>query len=772
MGFTAGAELLKVIDEDGSGEISLAEIDPDSSRLWSKFRTWCAEQFVDVGVMLKSLGGKSAFQAGELSYTEFKDGLARLGWENDQPGEDEILTKALDKNNVGKIPEAQLSFLTIERKRIHRKEAARQEALKYVVRANPEDDPTNIRRARTKFKRFLKRKFGNYIRAWRSVLSPSGSMNLQKVAFLKACSSCGYNENLKLLWKAFDKDDSGSISIDELDLQSAELLAHFKNFIKARFGKSAHAFRAIDMDGSRRISYAEFAKALQTMEFAKALQAQLLFDGLDRYNRKTLVEEDLRFLDDWKPLPFLTAKENPQAAAELKEMLRQASRTYLKGWRRFLDSSMKNQCNWQEFENGCKKLGFQGDCPGAWRSLDPHLTGVITLLQIDPKTSKVFYDFRLWAEGEFGSIRSAFGVFDDDGSHEVNFKEFVKCCNVYGFDGDSHQIFRALDINRDRSLAYKEVAFLEHWVFPTSAEKKDASRRTITLAQSTLPEATEVVTDVEDGEAPASVQKEKKMTVFERLARQSFAERLKQQDEWLGPNAEKLGRQGSVKGLPLLQTKDHAAAVKTKPEAEMVPVEPMVLVTLELAEPLYSNKPYRLAHKFRPRPTTSVTLSPVSRYGNDAFGDIDGQGPGPPPASARGGGDSLSQASRDKRELPFSASASTWQSPWRKGQDQQQQQLPGHCMPTLDDLLLPAQTVDKCRPPQFRCHAGARRPLRSRGRRKAAALSSRGFTQAPVDDTQECANYACEVPLIQEGQVLPYMPAGSERSLPELLLPF
>lgn len=247
-------------------------------------------------------------------------------------------------------------------------------------------------------------------------------MGLQKIPFLKACAGIGYNDNLKLLWKAFDKDDSGSITIDELDLKSAEILADFRHFIKEKFGNSHDAFLAIDADGTRRVLINEFAASLKFYGFTRP--ARSLFHGLNRHGRKTIVEEDLKFLDDWKPLPYLTVSVNHKAAAEFKQLLFNSYRTYLKGWRKCLDISMTNHVNWQEFEAGCKKLGFRGDVAGAWRALDVQLKGYITLQEIDPSISTSLYDFRVWAELEFGSIRSAFMCFDDDNSKEITQKEF------------------------------------------------------------------------------------------------------------------------------------------------------------------------------------------------------------------------------------------------------------------------------------------------------------------------------------------------------------
>jgi len=504
-------------------------------------------------------------------------------------------------------------------------------------------------------------------------------MTLQKSAFLKACSSFGYNDNLKLLWKAFDKDDSNSISIDELDLLSAEVLADFQKFVKSKFGSSAQAFRAFDMDGTRRVPYQEFAKAL--IHHDSHRPAKMLFHGLDRYGRKAIVEDDLRFLDDWKPIPFLTTRgPNVQAAAALREILLTTHRTYLKGWRRCLDVNTNNHCNWVEFEAGCRKLGFKGDVCGAWRALDPDLKGYITLHQIDPVTSKALYEFRLWAEHEFGCISSAFEVFDDDGSKEIALSEFVKCCHIYSFEGNPHQLFHALDINRDRYLSYKELTFLEHWVFHFDVEEAKAARQ---AAKDATKAAEAVVGDGKELQAGSG----DKM----RSPRQGFKK--------MKTVAEQLGREDrkSTCHLGLLPRLEQAASQK---QEEVI--EPMVLVTMDKAEPLYAHPPYRLAQNFRPRLGIDMSEPSVSDYNSGGL--------------LRSGLPSHLSSTRS-----LASSAATYTSVVPQG------------MPTLDDLLLPvadASDDPECSSSRFYLSHALRaqhrrlfrRPKRSRGRGKLAAL--------------------------------------------------
>ncbi|CAE7852140.1 unnamed protein product [Symbiodinium microadriaticum] len=101
------------------------------------------------------------------------------------------------------------------------------------------------------------------------------------------------------------------------------------------------------------------------------------------------------------------------------------------------------------------------DVAGAWRALDEDLSGYITLQEIDPASSSALANFRRWCDEEFGSVRSAFSVFDNSGDNEVNYREWRRSLRFYGFEGDASTLFYALDVERSGTLALQEVEFLD-----------------------------------------------------------------------------------------------------------------------------------------------------------------------------------------------------------------------------------------------------------------------------------------------------------------------
>lgn len=210
----------------------------------------------------------------------------------------------------------------------------------------------------------------------------------------------------------------------------------------------------------KKLSYAQFISECEARGFTKKTKS--IPPMLDWQNKRYLLEEDLAFLDVWRPPAWLTSSPNPQAADGLRRQMLQKCNHYLRAWR-VLDKDNSNSCNWHEFKEAVKQLKFNGDVPGAWLALDEDLSGFITLREIDADAHDALVEFKCWADEEFGSVRAAFKVMDGDQSNELNYKEFHGACRSFGYSGDMRALFTALDQQGERKLQMKDVAFLDDW---------------------------------------------------------------------------------------------------------------------------------------------------------------------------------------------------------------------------------------------------------------------------------------------------------------------
>mmetsp|Transcript_10881 Transcript_10881/g.24716 ORF Transcript_10881/g.24716 Transcript_10881/m.24716 type:complete len:677 (+) Transcript_10881:150-2180(+) len=457
--------IFELLDSDKSGELGMEEIDPDLADFWIMFVEWSKCTFADgIDQMLEALGGEEAVTSRCLHEDAFIAGMHNNGWHH---GGEDLLFHSLDIDGTGSINDKDLYWLDVEISRVKLKEISRGKAQAQKI-VSPTSRFLQVEPPEVKignFKQFLLRKYGGYMRAWRQGLCPWDGSSIAKQQFFKGCLGMAWKHDVKGLWNAFDKDGNGFISIDELDLSSAEVFARFQRFIMSSFGNTMNAFTALDMKGKLSMTQDDFATALAHYRFmpCTASDCKLLFHGLDREGTRVLVQSDLSFLDAWRPLPILTAQRNTKALELLKAHLVGQYRTLLKAWRRLLDKAGNNYCTWDHFCNSCKDAGFNQDLAGAWRAMDPDLKGSITFSCLDMRCGVAAWDFKQWAEADFGSLRLAFEALDVDGSNRLTFKEFRRGCRIMGYKGDWHLVFKTLDAESNGFLTRADVEALDPW---------------------------------------------------------------------------------------------------------------------------------------------------------------------------------------------------------------------------------------------------------------------------------------------------------------------
>lgn len=455
-------QVFRYLDDDGSGELTLEELDQEGNDLWANFVEWCAQIFSGATDFIQKLLPKNGDK--KLTVAHFEEGIAKFGWSR---GSESLLFNAVNLRGDDAIDASDLKWLDVQAKRAKIKRTARQRALKDKKKQN--FDTKTVAVTMAEFKKHLKRSYGNFLRAWRLGLSPNDSVTISRTQFLTACSNLGFKDAGKVLWRAFGKDELSPVSLDFLDPETAQVLAHFQRMVQGLGGVQA-AWRVFDKKAVKRVKQPEFLEAMKTLD--PSLPAKQLFNGLDTDGDGRLAVDDFKFLEKWKLPEFLTAKPSEEAKEEVKKQLLQVYKSYLKAWRLVLDANNLNRCTWPEFQAACRKIGFLGDIAGAWRALDVDLSGSITLQEIDKESSEVLATFKAWADDNFGGIRSAFAVFDGDGSNSVTMREWRYACRIYGFNQGAASLFKQLDAEGMGSLSLEQVAFLDEWDF--QPEKEDA----------------------------------------------------------------------------------------------------------------------------------------------------------------------------------------------------------------------------------------------------------------------------------------------------------
>eukprot|EP00438_Fugacium_kawagutii_P018562 Skav215124 [mRNA] locus=scaffold1893:383804:399735:- [translate_table: standard] len=530
--FEGDPELLFLrMDVDKIDEVTLDIIAPEAAKLWMGFRMWSVKTFADEKMMIQELSR----DYGSATLDAFGSNLRRLGWTGEN---EEQLFQALnlyDKQDTGTRwnkgyplalgPCAQ----------------GMQDALK--LKNHAAEKRILMGKARKDFKALLKKKFGTLLRAWRT-LDADDSMFMQKNELFRTVKDLCWPGDPRLLWGALDKeptpqqfpmwisqDGSGVTTLQELDLKSAEQLAKFKQQVVEKFGDAQDSPLE-----SAAISSPTFFQAIDVHKINKVRQ----HDFIEKCERFGITRADKRLFHglDWEGKKFLTAKDRDRygqlqgasprrcchriwCSFHVDFRLRQIYPTILKAWRQLLDRDGSNVVCWEEFEQAAKRINYQGDLPGAWRYFDQDISGSISFafhcrehvfLPLVMRLST----FKSWADEEFGGVRAAFTILDEDNSGDFNIREFIKMLRFYGFQGDCRALFSTLDCDGQGTVSLNEVSFLDLWESappstPLTGRREDKRKSSARKSR------------VKTIEVPKKVKFPKVSPRLERLARSRYA---------------------------------------------------------------------------------------------------------------------------------------------------------------------------------------------------------------------------------------------------------
>ena len=83
--------------------------------------------------------------------------------------------------------------------------------------------------------------------------------------------------------------------------------------------------------------------------------------------------------------------------------------------------------------------------------------------ELDSSSFEFLAEFKSWADQEFGGVRAAFTVLDEDNSGDFTLREFIKMLRFYGFQGDCRAVYLTLDCEGQGKVSMNDLAFLDAW---------------------------------------------------------------------------------------------------------------------------------------------------------------------------------------------------------------------------------------------------------------------------------------------------------------------
>jgi hypothetical protein len=333
------------------------------------------------------------------------------------------------------------------------------------------------------FTRFAEHKFGNTVRAWFAI-DPEGKMTIGEKQFGRACDEIGFRGNVVALWRYLDSDQSGHITILELDAPAAITLAEFKHVIQEKFqGSALTAFCHMDDNRSDRLFKDEFVRSMRQLGF-KSSSAAKLFSMFDRQRLGSITSKDVAFLDRWNPPPYLFSKPDTAGLDNFKTALRSIFTSLLRAWRQLLDRDATMRVSWDEFCDTCrylqKKSSLQGlpkteaQRAGIWRALDEDCGGWIALREFDQDAFECISTFKNWAMRNHGAVCTGFQA--------LCFQNKLTMADLMGIENLNAQLcLQGLNVNNNATtqhsfddkgkktswdvpfLIEKDVRFLDKW---------------------------------------------------------------------------------------------------------------------------------------------------------------------------------------------------------------------------------------------------------------------------------------------------------------------
>eukprot|EP00397_Hematodinium_sp_SG-2012_P007485 GEMP01007531.1.p1 GENE.GEMP01007531.1~~GEMP01007531.1.p1 ORF type:complete len:686 (+),score=116.01 GEMP01007531.1:51-2108(+) len=527
------------MDVDRNGAISMENFDPAMSQALSSFKELLAQKYGSIIQAFAALDQES----GALTPDRFALKCTAIGYE----GNARTLFDWLDANDSGTVtldeidPRAAMAqardeaavellmgghHMRTDTKRSNLsgqydtavtatklvKEQARQRYKADIEARNARAEHLNkAMKTLPGFKSLLIHRYGSIVNAWKCGLDKDGNGRLNFNDFCQGCREIGYYAP-RQLWLELDAENSGFISVYEIDPHMASLMEELAQRISLQCGNLEAAWSHLfDACRQQRCTWPSFLLSCDALGYHKA-KAKQVFKALGAHKgNRFILRGDFDFLSLWfvggagdmRPnIPVVDpmstaasyAKQRRNAlttsqrsigfgdepVAEFRAFLKRRFGTVLAAWLLCLDRDRNGTLSQMEFCRGMREMGYIGNARDIFKRLDSDGSGIVSLAEMDPEIGRALTVFRQCCNtyGGLELIWDKFGL-NRAGKNNMDITQFVLACQMMRYRLSAKQLFLQLDIDHSGSLSFNEIL----WAAKPTVDHKEPLGETLGAIQ-------------------------------------------------------------------------------------------------------------------------------------------------------------------------------------------------------------------------------------------------------------------------------------------------
>jgi len=273
---------------------------------------------------------------------------------------------------------------------------------------------------------------GSIVKAWKKSLDTDKSGSVSKEEFIEAMGKMGFTGNAARVFKLYDIDGGGNITLEEIDPNAYQAMLRGDDLL------------GLDVEQPKEsMAGKSFAERQKT-------QAQSRSEALGKDKRKKLEEAKAA----------AAAKDiGASDFAGFKAALARKYGNLLRAWRVGLDTDGSGKISFVEFCNAARAEGFSGNLKALWKEMGGGDDGFVSMAEFAPDVAALVDSFMkcLKHHGEGSIIKAWKKHLDTDKSGSVSKEEFIEAMGKMGFEGDAARVFRLYDIDGGGAINLEEI---------------------------------------------------------------------------------------------------------------------------------------------------------------------------------------------------------------------------------------------------------------------------------------------------------------------------